>query len=154
MSATVTLQCVKESGNKLRVRILSPGFIQTANCQFPRNIRAEGRLYSVPQAAVTLVARGSKYFYHINKSAITILGGTAATAATAAAVAIANATVKIHVYEDEDPTCVVCMSAPKTAVFVPCGHHSCCAVCTASLKNKCPMCRQLIVTVIRRDQVE
>ncbi len=48
----VRLQCVKE-GSKLRVRIISHGYNHDANCQFPRNIRAPGRQYSVPISDVS-----------------------------------------------------------------------------------------------------
>ena len=42
----VELKCIKE-GSKLRVRILSPGYLANANCQFPRDIRIEGLRYKV-----------------------------------------------------------------------------------------------------------
>jgi predicted DNA-binding WGR domain protein len=42
----VLVECYKEGG-KLRVRVLSPGYKKTYNCQFPRNIREEGARYVV-----------------------------------------------------------------------------------------------------------
>lgn len=43
----VYLKCIKESG-KLRVKIISPGYNQNANCQFPRDMRVENRVFCVP----------------------------------------------------------------------------------------------------------
>jgi hypothetical protein len=40
----VFLKCVKE-GSKLRIKIISSGFFNEANCQFPKNIRVEGRKF-------------------------------------------------------------------------------------------------------------
>ena len=36
----IQLKCVRE-GKKLRIKIISPGYIQSANCRFPRDIREE-----------------------------------------------------------------------------------------------------------------
>ena len=45
---------------------------------------------------------------------------------------------------DEDSTlCVVCLSAPKDTVLVPCGHFCSCNSCSGAL-TACPMCRQQI----------
>ena len=41
--------------------------------------------------------------------------------------------------------CVICMSAPLTHVFVPCGHMCACKSCSETLienSNKCPICNQ------------
>jgi Ca-activated chloride channel family protein len=37
----VELACIKQ-GSKLRVKIVSAGYLNYANCQFPRDIRIEG----------------------------------------------------------------------------------------------------------------
>lgn len=147
-ATTVTLQCVQDSG-KLRVRITTPGYLRWANCQFPRDIRVAGRTYTAPASAIKLVSgpRG-KYFYRVDKKLITIVS------AAAAAAPVPQGPVHIHVYEDEDPTCIICMDAPKALVFVPCGHYCACATCVPGLKNKCPMCRQAIEIVVGRDMVE
>jgi len=47
-SRGVILECVKE-GAKLRVRVVSPGYNKSFNCQFPRNIRVEGARYIVDE---------------------------------------------------------------------------------------------------------
>lgn len=49
-SRGVIVECVKDSG-KLCVRVLSPGFKKSYNCQFPRNIRVEGAKYIVDDMA-------------------------------------------------------------------------------------------------------
>ncbi len=68
----VYLKCISD-GSRLRVRIISPGYIQDANCQFPRALRQEGRYFSVPSSSVQLTSsRGGTYFYRI-KHPITLL---------------------------------------------------------------------------------
>jgi hypothetical protein len=47
-----------------------------------------------------------------------------------------------------DVSCVACMNAPRTTVFLPCKHLACCESCTGILKGgdvfKCPICRQRV----------
>ncbi|WP_211365564.1 WGR domain-containing protein [Polyangium fumosum] len=57
-SKGVIVECVKQAG-KLRVRVVSPGFKSSYNCQFPRNIRVEGAKYVVDE--VREVAGGGFY---------------------------------------------------------------------------------------------
>ena len=52
--------------------------------------------------------------------------------------------------ETEKKLCVVCMEADKNAIFLPCGHISCCMACAQSVKNstkKCPVCRGTIQSI-------
>lgn len=144
----VFLECVKEGASKLRVRITTRGYFTWANCQFPRDIRVVGRKYKVPASAIQLVSgpRG-KYFYRIDKSSIQIVDTIVTTSVTA--------TVKPeHVYDSGDETCVICMDAPKTVVFAPCGHYCSCVSCSTKLDNKCPMCRSVITEIVPRDMIE
>lgn len=70
----ITLICVKE-GSKLKVKILTPGYIKNANCQFPRDIRIEGRRFSVDSSYMNLVINNGRYFYSVknkNKNKISI----------------------------------------------------------------------------------
>jgi len=68
----VYLKCVKE-GSKLRIKIISPGFHHSANCQFPKNIRVENRKYSVPLHAISFAeGPNHKFFYRVSKSYIKI----------------------------------------------------------------------------------
>lgn len=55
----VELVCIKVQ-SKLRVRITSPGYLNDANCQFPRDLRVEGRRFQVPAVYVTLVQSRGK----------------------------------------------------------------------------------------------
>jgi hypothetical protein len=73
MADHVFLQCVAE-GSRLRVRIISPGYFNDANCQFPRSIREEGRYFSVPASSVRLAYSRNSYFYRVSQP-IHILDG-------------------------------------------------------------------------------
>lgn len=138
---TVLLKCVKEKG-KLRVKIISPGYNHTANCQFPRNLRQEDRTFSVPIQDIKF-AQGPRqaFFYRVKKDNIKII----------------DVDEKISpdtIYEDEDePDCVVCMSNSKSTVFIPCGHYSLCEMCSEKIQNKCPICRTAITKMVRRDEL-
>ena len=68
----VRLKCVK-IGSKLRVRILTPGYFTNANCQFPKDLRVEGRMYDVDVDAVKLVTRNKNFYSITKKSAIKIV---------------------------------------------------------------------------------
>ena len=146
MSVSVRLKCIKE-GNKLRVRIISPGYNPNANCQFPRAIRQEGREYTVPSSAITFSEGPNlKFFYRVKKKSISI-------------VVNANTTVKkVYGDEDIDTDCVVCMFIEKDVVFAPCGHYCCCDSCATNIhksrKSICPMCRAAIIQIVRRDQIQ
>jgi hypothetical protein len=63
----------------------------------------------------------------------------AVVAAAAAAVEAAAAAAA------EDAECSVCLSAPKNAVFLPCGHACVCLECgneiAAQRNATCPVCR-------------
>lgn len=62
---TVRLQCIND-GYKLRVRIISPNYNNDYNCQFPRSIRVENRLYEVPSTDIILVEKGGQQpFYKV-----------------------------------------------------------------------------------------
>lgn len=45
-------------------------------------------------------------------------------------------------------SCAVCMDAPINAVFLECGHVSCCFACAGTLKS-CPICRKPIARIIQ-----
>ena len=137
------LQCIKE-GSKLRVRILSQGYYNQANCQFPRDMRVEGRFYEVPRESVALITSRGKYFYSITKkSTINVLNATDADQVT-----------NMVVYEDDACTdCAICMSNPKCMVIVPCGHFYTCEVCTVKIME-CPICRSSITKSINKAHMD
>ena len=50
--------------------------------------------------------------------------------------------------------CVICMDAPRTTRFHPCGHSQCCEACAAQIirlgggASRCPYCRTSITTMV------
>jgi len=139
----VVLQCVKD-GNRLRVRVVSPGYYPLANCQFPRALREEGRMYEVPRNAIQLITSRSQYYYSVRGSQVKVLGDGLDDR-------LGNSLG--HVFEDETTDeCVVCMARPKSRVFVPCGHFYTCEECTNELRT-CPICRGRISGSIDKSQL-
>jgi hypothetical protein len=142
MDDYIELVCI-ELGGKLRVRITSANYLHFANVQFPRDIRVAGRRFKVKKSDITLVMTRGKYFYSVKKAnAIEIL-------------AHANEMdlAQHKIFEDEDISeCVVCLSANKEIVYVPCFHYYCCGECSKSLKN-CPICRVNITNKINKELI-
>jgi hypothetical protein len=137
----VILKCVQQ-GSKLRVRIVTKGFYNDANCQFPKNIRKVGRMYKVHVRDVVLASGSSgRYFYRV-KSGITVLDDKDVTVTS------------IIVFEDKtDTDCAVCLCVPKTTVIVPCGHFYTCMPCAQKL-DKCPICRGDIQKLIDKTSMD
>ena len=142
-SKLVYLRCVKE-GKKLRVKIISNGYNHEANCQFPRKIRVEGAVYSVPIEDVYFSEMRSKFFYRIKKNNIQIINDSK--------VRIAN------IYEGGDSSeCIICMSNPYEVVLVYCGHYCMCKTCADQLlrtTKKCPICRAEVAMAVTRDRIQ
>lgn len=137
------LQCVKEK-NKLRVKIISPGYLNTSNCQFPRDLRVEGRMYECPENCISLAKIGSKFFYKISKSGITISNETDI-----------QQKMPDKIFTDDNPDCAICFSEPKELIFIPCGHFSICGCCDKQLtKRVCPICRSTIISTIKPEQMQ
>lgn len=135
----VTLKCVKEH-SKLRVRIVSPGYAQHANCQFPRDIRLEGRVYTVPRNDISVAESRGKFFYRVKKDNVKIVEN--------------EIKEQLKIYGDAVGECSICLEeAMDLLIFVPCGHRVACAGC-ASRVNTCPICRQDIRLKITEDQLE
>ena len=137
----VKLLCSKIHG-KLRVRIISPGYNNSANCQFPRDIRKEGQLYEVLSECIKVASRGTtKFFYSVlAKSQIRLIEEVESQ--------------PITVYANE--TCCICIDAVPTKVMVPCGHLCLCSGdCFAYFKAKtCPMCRSNITQIINATDLD
>ncbi|KAJ0407462.1 hypothetical protein P43SY_005003 [Pythium insidiosum] len=160
----VHLRCIRQGG-KLRVQIISRGYFNQANCQFPRAIRAEGRVYSVPPSSIRLAqsAKGT-YFYRVSQP-IKIVDEhstdeeepandeaeltTAAKGRGKKRSRPVEKPVKVFDCEDE-PECVVCLDTDKERICVPCGHYCMCKNCVDLLVSpkKCPLCRTPIKTTI------
>ncbi len=141
----VYLTCVKVQG-KLRVRITTPGYLTTANCQFPRDLRVEGRNFRVKPSAVKLMSARNKYYYCIKN------------AKDIEVVQPANLPKqpppKLKVYQDtEQEECLICYDSAKEAVFNPCGHFYTCHACSARCKT-CPVCRHPVLSVIDKNELE
>jgi hypothetical protein len=55
---------------------------------------------------------------------------------------------------DAPRMCVICMDAPRTTRFRPCGHSQCCEACAALVigrgggASRCPYCRTSITTMV------
>lgn len=132
--SVVLLQCVKE-GSKMRVKIMSSSpFIQGYNCQFPRNLREEGRYFVVNTAGVKL--RGN--FYTVKASEIVC---QTFDRADIDKYLITTDEKPSTIYGDDASTeCIVCMVAEKDTVCAPCGHYMTCRACTTRC-TMCPMCR-------------
>ena len=66
---------------------------------------------------------------------------------------ISNALVKGSFDGMLQPRCVVCMDRNSTHIVVPCGHHCICALCSSKMKanheQRCPICRQTFVSIIK-----
>jgi hypothetical protein len=142
----VDLICVKDR-RKLRVRILTNGYLTNANCQFPRDLRVEGRRFRVPASEIKLITTRGKFFYSI-KHGIEIVD---------ADTPIQHHSLQHHyslkIYEDtSNDECVVCLCNPKQMVFNPCGHYYVCGECAMKL-TKCPMCRIAIQARISKEEL-
>ena len=144
----VILECVAE-GPKLRVKMKSPGYLINSNCQFPRDLRVEGRKFKVPVEYVKLMTQRGKYFYSIkNKSVIEIITDIDVERV------LSDAIKNMKIYEDNTTTdCAVCLAADKEVVFIPCGHYYTCGGCAVLLKT-CPICRSTITDRINKNQFD
>jgi hypothetical protein len=156
------LHCIN-IGSKLKIKIASSGYIRGANCQFPSNIRVPGYYYLIDRKYLQLSHRSSgKAFYTAmsGKNYITIIDNPLIIAELDRICTHSSPSPlpPSHIYEDIDnPNCIICMSEPKTTVYVPCGHYVCCNECTkriVAMKNKCPMCQTKLLATIPRDMVE
>ena len=136
----IEIYCVRV-GIKLRIRIDDDHFIRTANCQFPRNLRIEGRRWTVPRDAITLRSMRNKWFYSISKYDLIELNHN---------IDVNGAITKV--YGDDESDCVVCLDEIKTVVFSPCCHYACCSRCAGQLKT-CPLCRDVIKNIVLRTDI-
>jgi hypothetical protein len=134
----VYLECVKVR-SKLRVRIVSAGYYNDANCMFPRDIRAAGRKYRVHRWNVSLITTRGKYYYSV-KTGIEVLPD------------ILDAS-QIKVFEDASTDeCAICMTENKSVIVNPCGHYYMCNTCCHSV-DKCPICRGPISGFLKKEDM-
>ncbi len=141
----VFLKCIKDRG-KLRVRIISPGYNPYANCQFPRKLRVEERVFAVPISNISVANSRGKFFYRVSDNNILIVGE--------------NESIQQNIRVErifEIPECCVCVDLESTMVFVPCGHLCMCSGCVGRLgddyKKRCPMCRTNATHIINKSEL-
>ena len=133
----VYLQCVKER-SKLRVRITSAGYLGSANCMFPRDLRVEGKRYKVPRWNISLITTRGKYYYSVLTGIQVIPDASASDVA--------------HVYEDNtSDECAICFTEPKGVVVAPCGHLYMCRGCGERV-DKCPICRGPVQGLVNKSE--
>ena len=142
MSEYVYLTCVKEK-SKLRVRIITDGYFKNANCQFPRDLRQEGRIYKVHCRNITLITTRGKYYYSVKKNHIELETEKPPEDLT-----------NFSVYEDDtQEECLICYANKKSMIFFPCGHYYTCGECSMKVE-KCPICRERITNMIKKEDME
>jgi len=160
----IILQCVMAS-RKLRIRfhcyVNEEGktfmnvYNNDYNCQFPKDIREEGRFYAIDDSCMSLVNDLRRApFYKVNKSNIrvltpeeAILYGGGPASASAALPDISS----LSLFEVSE--CVICFAEPSSIILIPCAHLALCGSCYAGVKkcnNKCPLCRKAITTIIEK----
>lgn len=121
---------VSDIDGKLRVRIInSKVYSPLVNCQFPRDIREEGAIFSADSSAIT-ISHGSAgtTFYRVKPKSIRREYGAGAIPDS------------FRIFDSGDQLCSVCLDENKTTIFVPCGHFCTCSSCSKQLTT-CPLCR-------------
>jgi ferredoxin-fold anticodon binding domain-containing protein len=157
--------------NKLRIRfncfvdnegkIFTNVYNNEYNCQFPKNIRENGKFYEVNDDDVIIVESKTP-FYKIKKNNIRILSEEES---------------KIYESKKEDKKdnkeknildlsklkifdvaeCVVCLSVSSSIIFIPCAHMCVCKDCYNGIKktkNCCPLCRRNITKIIDNEKLD
>lgn len=173
-SEKITLQCVREKG-KLRIRFHS--YTNTAgktytnvynndyNCQFPKDIRVEGRFFEIGKDDIVLVAgNGKQPFYRVKKNNIRIVqtgpqGGELHTNPALLKGKKDQITPTLNrqavvvrpeiIYEVTE--CVICLENIPDQIFIPCAHMCTCSGCYAQMKiakPACPLCRRHVISAI------
>ncbi len=148
----VLLQCVKEK-SKLRVKMISSQpFIKGINCQFPRNIREEGKYYVVKSGLITL----KKNFYSAMQKDAVVCSTFDMEEIKKYINDMAATNNKINptvIYgDDDDYGCVMCLGDEKDIVFAPCGHFITCNGCS-KLCQKCPLCGVKVLDLLKREEI-
>ena len=62
-----------------------------------------------------------------------------------------NGTIQLEAKDQSFGPCAICLTGPRTHIFVPCGHMCTCQPCSNKIMNqsgKCPICSQLVTTVM------
>jgi hypothetical protein len=169
----VIIQCVQQ-GSRLRMKILSEGYINGANCQMSRSVREAGKYYTVHEEDVRLVAARGRHFYRVSDAHIkkyssmpsilkktTSLGRTRTKSKSKQGDDTEEPAAKrrkgpAQVFCDEgNVECIICMDRDRQVIFVECGHYYCCQACYDGLREKnCPVCKQRIKYTIKPSEVD
>lgn len=147
----VILKCIKLR-TKLRVRIVTEGYLNSANVQFPRDLRVDGRKFLVHKNDIKLISTRGKYFYSVkSKYNIKIIDEEEERKILEETkIDLSN----VVIYENEQETeCIVCLANIKDTVIIPCGHYYSCAECCNKL-SQCPICRTKITGRIHKNQMD
>ena len=152
----VYFECVS-TGKKLRVRIISPGYNNEANCQFPRDNRRDGAKYSAPISDLSFSQMRGKFFYRVKKHNIKIISGVDELEGLENGMGDMKISID-NIYQDvDDVDCIICMEKEYDVVMVPCGHYCMCHDCANKIlgsTKKCPICRQQVNMVVTRDKIQ
>lgn len=142
----IIIKCIKEK-NKLRIKFHSyfdsegteyrGAYNNSYNCQFPKNIRIEGRFFEIGEDDLNTVITRGKPFYRVSKKNIKILDNYLDPEFDIN---------KVKIFSLEE--CVVCMSVKPNVIFLPCGHQCTCKSCFDEIYKvykSCPLCKKSIV---------
>jgi hypothetical protein len=158
----IILECITEK-NKLRIRfnsfidnegkIFTNVYNNEYNCQFPKNIREDGRFYEVNDNDMIIIESNTP-FYKIKKNNIRILTEEESKIYKTNSQNKNQSSVKddisnLKIYDIAE--CVVCLSTPSSIIFIPCAHMCVCNDCYQGIKktkNCCPLCRRNITKII------
>jgi len=140
-SDLVYLECVAE-GRRLRVKIISPNYNNTANCVFPRDLRKEGRKFTVPKSTISF-GKGPRgtFFYRVNKKSL---------------IKVLDEPIPDDIKIYSVGKCIICFdkdTETEMVVYIPCGHECMCIECDGSVKI-CPMCRIEIERSVKRSEIK
>ena len=146
----IILKCILEK-NKLRIKFhmfiddngkqFSNAYNNSFNCQFPKDIRVEGRYFEIGGDDLTTVINRGKPFYRVKRKNIKILENYLEPKFD-----IQN--IKIYSVDE----CVVCYCEIPSIINIPCGHQCTCSECFELIKkdkNKCPLCRKDIINYFK-----
>jgi hypothetical protein len=153
----VYFKCVKTEG-RLRVRVISPGYANDANCQFPSAIRIENHIYAAPVSALSF-ARGpaGKFFYRVKSKEVRAVDGMPDQLRPQIHHEAVHVDRVYRATEEGDNDCLICCSADQDVVFVPCGHLCACSDCANRIfirDKRCPICRTNVVHVCPMDMIQ
>ena len=150
----IILKCVLEK-KKLRIKfyrfideegsIFTNAYNNSYNCQFPKDIRIEGRFFEIGGNDLISVINRGKPFYRVNKKNIKILENYLDPDFN-----IDN--IKVYTVDE----CVVCYCEKPNVILLPCGHQCTCLECFELIskdKNKCPLCRKSILNKYKNSDI-